>query len=125
MNQQIKFDHLEAFLKKSAQQYGDTKKAAFLHAVTILKVRQDLDSGTIDMNERINLEAWAAVIMMAAEGVGATREEVKSQLVGCSAALKGDFEDFVTGAAQSAEDNLLPSPEVTEYLSKLAGSSKH
>lgn len=125
MNQQIKFDHLEAFLKKSAQQYGDTKKAAFLHAITILKVGQDLNSGTIDMNDHNNIHAWAAVIMMAAEGVGATREEVKSQLLGCSAALKGDFEDFMTGAAQSAEDSLLPSPEVTEYLSKLAGSSKH
>ena len=125
MNQQIKFDHLEAFLKKSAQQYGDTKKAAFLHAVTILKVRQDLNSGTIDMNDRLNVEAWAAVIMMAAEGVGATREEVKSQLLGCSAALKGDFEDFMTGSVQSAEDSLLPSPEVIEYLSRLAGSSKH
>ena len=125
MNQQIKFDHLEAFLKKSAQQYGDTKKAAFLHAITILKVGQDLNSGSIDMNDHNNIHAWAAVIMMAAEGVGATREEVKSQLLGCAAALKGDFEDFMTGAAQSGEDSLLPSPEVTEYLSKLAGSSKH
>ena len=125
MNQQIKFDHLEAFLKKSAQQYGDTKKAAFLHAITVLKVGQDLNSGSIDMNDHNNIHAWAAVIMMAAEGVGATREEVKSQLLGCSAALKGDFEDFVTGSVQSAEDSLLPSPEVTEYLSKLAGSSKH
>lgn len=125
MNQQIKFDHLEAFLKKSAQQYGDTKKAAFLQAITILKVGQDLNSGTLNMNERLNLEAWVAVIMMAAEGVGATREEVKSQLVGCATALKGDFEDFMTGAAQSADDSLLPSPEVTEYLSRLAGSSKH
>ena len=125
MNQQIKFDHLEAFLKKSAQQYGDTKKAAFLHAITVLKVGQDLNSGSIDMNDHNNIHAWAAVIMMAAEGVGATREEVKSQLLGCAAALKGDFEDFVTGAAQSAEDSLLPSPEVTEYLSRLAGSSKH
>ena len=125
MNQQIKFDHLEAFLKKSAQQYGDTKKAAFLHAITILKIGHDLNSGTLDMNERLNLEAWTAVIMMAAEGVGATREEVKSQLVGCATALKGDFEDFMTGAAQSADDSLLPSPEVTEYLTRLAGSSKH
>ena len=82
MNQQIEFDHLEAFFKKSAQQYGDTKKAAFLHAITILKVGQDLNFGTLNMNERLNLEAWAAVIMMAAEGVGATREEVKSQLLG-------------------------------------------
>lgn len=125
MNQQIKFDHLEAFLKKSAQQYGDTKKAAFLHAITILKVGQDLNSGSVDMNDHNNLHAWAAVIMMAAEGVGATREEVQSQLLGCSAALKGDFEDFMTGAAQSAEDSLLPSPEVTEYLTRLTGSSKH
>lgn len=125
MNQQIKFDHLEAFLKKTAQQYGDTKKAAFLHAITILKVVQDLNSGTLDMNDRLNVQAWAAVIMMAAESAGATREELKSQLLGCSAALKGDFEDFMTGAAQSAEDSLLPSPEVTEYLTRLAGSSKH
>ena len=124
MNQQIKFDHLEAFLKKSAQQYGDTKKAAFMHAITILKVGQDLNFGSVDMNHN-NLHALAALIMMAAEGVGATREEVKSQLLGCSAALKGDFEDFMTGAAQSGEDSLLPSPEVTEYLSRLAGSSKH
>lgn len=125
MNQQIKFDHLEAFLKKSAQQYGDTKKVAFLHAITILKVAQDLNSGTLDLNDRLNVQAWAAVIMMAAESAGATREELKSQLFGCSAALKGDFEDFMTGAAQSAEDSLLPSPEVTEYLTRLAGSSKH
>lgn len=125
MNQQIKFDHLEAFLKKSAQQYGDTKKAAFLHAITILKIGQDLNSGSVDMTDHNNLHAWAAVIMMAAESAGATREELKSQLLGCSAALKGDFEDFMTGAAQSAEDSLLPSPVVTEYLTRLAGSSKH
>ena len=126
MNQEVTFEHLNSFLEKSMQQYGKTKKSAFLHAISVLKVNQDLNQGSINMNERLNVEALASVIMMAAEGVGATREEVASQLKGIVAALNDDFEAFVNSRrGEKVEESVLPSPEVTEYLTRLVGNSKH
>lgn len=118
------FKNTDNFLKKTMQSFHPDK-AQLLSALSVLKVNQDLNEGSLNLSEMHNLSVYGHIVKLAAQQVGCTFDEVAQQLRGVGVALAADFEDFQKAHEGVKEEVIEPSPTLLDYLSKLSGASKH
>lgn len=124
-------ENTTAFFKGLEAQYG-VEGGRVMQAIAAVKAEADLHDGKLNTGDVALLGVLGFLMEAAAKSVGLDKDNVIETLKGTSAALNSDLEKIAALVAktqapvvEAKEEPAIPSPELTSYLARLAGETRH